>query len=248
MNNKIDRRYLLFLAQLTTPFLLIWALFTYATPIWIIVSFLVFALLRGVGVTITYHRILAHNTHRMHPIVEFIGTSLGFYGSLSTPMAFCATHNTHHRYVDTEKDPHPNMLLGWKAMFPLFWNGKAPTYGYDLRTVARLKKNKTVMFFEKYYWFLLLLPFSLLLISLEAYLFLYLVPLSLSLLGLAVSVFNHDENGPKTMNWLFGLITMGEHKHKWHHDNPGDTTGEGLLNNVIELITIESNYKGMRNR
>jgi stearoyl-CoA desaturase (Delta-9 desaturase) len=248
MNIKIDRRKVLLLAQVITPFLLVWALIYYATIYWVLASFLVFSLLRGIGLTITYHRILTHNTHRMHPIVEFVGTSLGFYGSLSAPMAFCATHNTHHRYVDTEKDPHPNKIIGWKAIFPLFWNGDAPTYGYDLRTVARLKKNKNVMFFERYYWFLLPLPFLLLLISVEAFLFLYLVPLSLSLIGLAFSVFNHDENGPKTMNWLFGLITMGEHKHEWHHNNPGDTSGEGLLNTVVELITIESNYKGARNR
>jgi stearoyl-CoA desaturase (delta-9 desaturase) len=248
MNINIDRRKLLFLAQIITPFLLVWALISYATVYWVLASLIMFALMRGVGVTITYHRIHAHNSHKLHPIVEFICTGLGFYGSLSSPMAFCATHNTHHRYVDTDKDPHPNKILGWKAMFPLFWNGKAPTYGYDLRTVVRLKKNKNVMFFDKYYWPLLLLPFLLLFVSLEAYLFLYIVPLSLSLIGLAVAVFNHDDSGAKTMNWIFGLITVGEHKHKWHHDNPGDTSGEGLLNTIINLIAVESNYKGTRDK
>jgi fatty-acid desaturase len=240
----MDRRYVLFLAQITTPILLVLALIFFATPLWVTVSVIMFFLYRGVGVTITYHRIHAHGTHQMHPIVEAICTALGFYGSLSSPIAFCATHNTHHKYEGTIKDPHPPNLIGWKAMFPLFWNGKAPTYGYDLKTVVRLKKNKIVMFFEKHYWKLLLLPFLLLFISLEAFLFIFLVPVSISLLGLAVSVFNHDKEGnAKNQGVLFGLITAGEQAHEWHHKYPWDTSGEGFLNKAINLIAKPNKAK-----
>jgi stearoyl-CoA desaturase (delta-9 desaturase) len=235
----IDKRYLLLLAQFLAPIVAVWAVYTYATIPLLLISGVMFFLMRCIGSVITYHRILGHRTHRMHPFVEFVGTALGFYGSLTSPINFCAAHTLHHKFPDTEKDPHSVKLIGWKVMFPIFWLNSSTSSG-DLRTVVRLQKNKNASFFHKYYWYLLLVPFSLLLISPQAYLFGYVVPLALSLISLQISTLNHDDHGAKPMGALFGIITCGEHHHKWHHDNPSDTTGEGWLNTVIELIATRN--------
>lgn len=238
-----DRRYTLFIAQITTPFIAAWAIIYYATIPLIVLSLIMWFLMRCIGSVITYHRIHGHNTHTMHPIVETICTALGFYGSLSSPMQFCSVHTLHHKYVDTEKDPHPYNLLGWKILFPIFWNNSGTQAG-DLRTVARLRKNKIANFFHEYYWPLLLVPFLLTLISWQIFLFAYVVPLAMTLISLAISTLNHDkEGGPKYMGELFGILTLGEHHHKWHHDHPNDTTGEGWLNTVIELIAKKREIK-----
>lgn len=233
--SKIDKRYFLFGAQITTPFIAIWALLYYGFSVWLLASLVVFFLMRCVGSVITYHRVLGHRTHIMHPVVEAICTAFGFFGSLSSPVEFCASHTNHHKFVDTEKDPHPVKYLGWKTMFPIFWNESGPDGG-DIRTVVRLRRNKIAYFFHRYHWMLLPLPLLLLLISVKVFMFFYLIPLALTLWSLSLSTLNHDKNGPKDMGTLYGILTAGEHKHVWHHTNPHDTSGEGWLDTVASLI------------
>lgn len=237
MVQKIDRRYVLTVIQLTSPFIAIWALIYYATLPWILVSLAMFFLMRVVGGAITYHRIHNHRTHTMHPVMEFMCTAFGFYGSFVPPLQFCVSHDNHHKYHDTDKDPHPYSLNGWRILFPLLWNDNAESK--NLRTVVRLTKNRITNFFYKNYWFLLSLPFLLLLISVPAYLFIYVVPFTLSIWSTAVSSLNHDINGPKNMGFWYGIISGGEHMHKHHHDQPYDTSKDGWINTIINLIATK---------
>lgn len=237
---KIDRRYLGFAVQVTAPFIALWMVWQYATWPLMILSLAVFFMMRCIGATIMYHRILSHNTHTMHPVVAFICTAFGFYGSLTAPVSFCAAHESHHKYSDTARDPHPPLLIGWRACFPLFWNGDKPTDGLDLRTIARLRRNKIANFFDKYYWYLIALPFLLLFVSPQAYMFGYFVPMAMAMAVIPLTTLNHDSNGPKNMGTLYGIITGGEHMHKWHHEHPYDTTGEGWLNTIICLIATKN--------
>ena len=230
---NVDRTYHLFVLQLIMPVIAVWATLTYFTWPWFIAALVMFFLMRCVGAVVTYHRIHGHRTHTMHPVVEFICTGLGFYGSISSPIDFCSTHVNHHKYMDTEKDPHSPKYLGWKAMFPLFWVDRQTG---DLRTMVRLGKNKITRFYHDYYWPLLLVPFLLLFVSLEAFLFLFVVPTGLSLFTLSISTLNHDENGPKKMPWWYGVLTGGEHHHKWHHEHATDTSGEGWLDYVANAV------------
>lgn len=125
--------------------------------------------------------------------------------------------------------------LGPKALFAIFWNDSGPNSG-DLKTMVRLKKNFSASFFDKYYWPLLFVPLLLLLISPAAFWFVFFVPLTLSFWSLHMTVYGHDESGPKYKGLLYGFLSMGEHHHKWHHDHPADTTGEGWINSIILLI------------
>ena len=117
--NKLDKRYTLFAFQVLGPFVALWALWQYATLPLLLLSVVMFFLFRCIGAVITFHRILGHRTHKMHPVVEFICTGLGYYGSLSSPIEFCASHVHHHKYVDTWDDPHPYKLLGWNGITPM---------------------------------------------------------------------------------------------------------------------------------
>lgn len=230
------KAYFLFILQCILPPLALLAL-TKATWYWLVVAIIIFFLMRCVGYTITYHRIITHQTHRMHPAVESLGLLLGFYGSMSTPLESASIHNNHHRFMDTPRDPHSPKYIGWRAWFPLFWVEKDKGH---MSTIRRLSKNPRVMFFQKYYWILALLPLALLLISLEVFLFIWLVPAAFALITLSWSTFNHDDTGPIDRGWLFGILTGGEHKHIWHHSNATSTKGEGWLNWIVELICLKN--------
>ncbi len=233
----MDKTYLLFLLQIVMPFVGLYILLFYFSPMWFIISCVIFFLMRSVGVVMTYHRVHCHKTHTMTPLVEFICTGLGFYGSLSSPIEFCASHQDHHKYMDTPKDPHSPKYLGLKAMFPIFWVGRGSG---DLRTIVRLSKNRITKFYHDYYWYLLPLPFLLLLISLNAFLFLFVLPTSMTLVSLSISVLNHDDNGPKQMSKLYGVLTGGEHVHKWHHEHATDTSQEGLVHYILNILGTEN--------
>lgn len=228
----MDRAQFLFYLQICLPVIALLSLLV-ASPLWLCVSVCMFFLMRSVGYVMTYHRVLSHSTHRMHPVVEFLCIGLGFYGSMSSPLDSASTHSNHHRYMDTDRDPHSPKYLGWRAWFPLYWVDKDKGH---FKTIVRLSRNPRVMFFHKNYWRLIFLPLLLLLVSLNAFLFLWLVPAALSLVTLSWSVYNHDNDGPKDMSWLFGLLTGGEHKHTWHHNHANDTSGEGLLGWIMDRI------------
>lgn len=231
---KIDRRYILATSQIILSLIGIWGLLVYSTWYLILLSLMVFFLMRVVGAVITYHRIHSHRTHTMHPVVEFICTAFGFYGYLISPVEFAALHTHHHKYNEKDGDPHPS-TLGWKRMFPVFWEKSGRSAG-DIRTVVRLRRNKITNFFYKYFWFLVPLPLLLLLISVPVFLFGFVIPSALSMWSSSYSTLNHDANGAKNMGFVFGILSGGEHMHKWHHEHPYDTSGEGWLNVIINLI------------
>lgn len=75
------------------------------------------------NITITFvsvylHRSLAHRSVTFHPIVSHI---MRFYLWLTTGIVsttWVAIHRKHHRYTDTEQDPHSPKILGfWNILF-----------------------------------------------------------------------------------------------------------------------------------
>jgi stearoyl-CoA desaturase (delta-9 desaturase) len=208
----------------------LWAFAVMGSWWWFAASLLMFFLYKCLGVVITYHRILTHNVGRTSTFVRFILVSLGFYGSLCSPVAYAAVHMNHHKYVDTEKDPHSPLYLGWKGWFAGFWNT-----GGDIVTLRRLKKDWVCNLYDKHYYKMMCVPFVLLVYP-PAFFFLWLFPFVLSVWSQHLSVYNHGSLGAEKKGWLFGLMTMGEHHHKWHHDHPNDTSGEGLIHYITKVL------------
>jgi fatty-acid desaturase len=231
----IDKRYVLTAMQLLGPPIAVYAIYMYGSLPWLSVSFIIFMLMNVLGGTIAYHRIHCHSTHKMNPIVESICTFLGLHATYSSPIDYAAIHVAHHKYSDTEKDPHSFKHMGLKTFFPILWDTGGPTGG-DLRTVVRLMRNKITLFFHRNYFFLIAAPYLLLFISAEVFFFIYFIPTVAATLSTAYSTFNHDKYGPYDRGLLYSLATGGEHKHVWHHNNPGDTSGEGWLDIVINMV------------
>ena len=58
----------------------------------------------GVGVTVGYHRYLAHKTMRMNPVLEQILILFAVANGSGTPLSWAANHRAHHSNADTEDD------------------------------------------------------------------------------------------------------------------------------------------------
>lgn len=228
----IDRRYILTAFQILGTPVAVWGLIKYSTLPLLLLACIMFFLYKCIGVVVTYHRVLCHRVGKMNPFVQFICTALGFYGSYLSPITWSGVHINHHKYVDTENDPHSPIHIGWRGWFSILWKDSV-----DLRVMARLKRDSISSFFHDNYFLLTLVPLLLLFFSTQAFLFVWLIPANMSLWSHHVSVYNHGPDGAKTMPWWFGLLTMGEHHHKWHHDHPNDTSGEGWIHHITRFLT-----------
>lgn len=177
----------------------------------LIICHLIFSGLCG---TVFFHRVVTHK-NTINPIIENILLWLSTLGASGSALGWAATHRAHHRYSDTEKDPHSPKHLG---LLKTYWYSSANES--SIRYVPDLLKKKKYLFQHKYY-FLLLSIFHLLFISLfsyEIYWTVCIVPAFLMwFTGSIINCFGHDSNGPINNN-LLGLFLVGEGWHKNHHE------------------------------
>lgn len=104
------------LALGVAPFFFTWEAMLFA---W--VSLCVFAYAMG----IFHHMYLTHSSFRARRWVEYAGSLLGtltWRGPFSGPVQYVAMHRVHHRYSDTDADPHTPTKGTFYALLGWFWN------------------------------------------------------------------------------------------------------------------------------
>ncbi len=73
------------------------------------------------GVTLCYHRLLAHRSFRVPKWLEYFLTLCGSLAVQGGPIKWVATHRVHHAYSDRASDPHtPQRGFWWAHMLWLF--------------------------------------------------------------------------------------------------------------------------------
>lgn len=77
--------------------------------IWLLVT--MYALM-VVGITVGYHRHLAHKAFQTHTIVRVLLTILGSMAGQGPPIYWVANHRRHHQYSDQPGDPHSPHITG----------------------------------------------------------------------------------------------------------------------------------------
>lgn len=114
--------------------------------------FAVFTIVPGLGVTIGYHRLLAHRSFETRPAVKASLLVLGAISLPSRPLDFVAHHLKHHAHSDRDDDPHSpvhgllHAHVGWLI---------SDTRADRNRYCRRLEDDRVVMFVERTapYWF-----------------------------------------------------------------------------------------------
>jgi stearoyl-CoA desaturase (delta-9 desaturase) len=186
------------------------------------ILYLVFGIISKTA-NIAYHRWLAHNYFEPNTFGKFILLYAVVCSALVRPLHYIIGHRAHHRYSDSDKDPHPPSLGFWNL---LVGNFNTPP-GVPIKDVLR---RKEVMFVDRHYWKLYVLNLIVFWIIDKDIVLLSFALMNLKFL-LVVTIFNYASHGgskqlgpqnlPSWTNWVLGYF--GEHLHKNHHISPSDS-------------------------
>jgi len=178
-------------------------------------------------VTLFAHRAWSHKAWQPNKVVNLYGLTMFSLLFVGNSLGWVSVHREHHRYTDTEKDPHsPYFKSRLRIHFLSYFNPLKIQY------VTDLIRTKEHIFFAKYYWH----------INGFLFLLLYLIDPTLFSFWIAVLGINiikmHTinslaHNTPKILlpinntatssnSVLLALLNInsGEAWHKNHHDDP----------------------------
>jgi stearoyl-CoA desaturase (delta-9 desaturase) len=187
----------------------------------IIMYFLIF----GFGVSLTFHRSITHRALDMHPILEVLGKFFASIGGTGSPISWVLVHRAHHRHSDTDKDPHSakDVLKYLIGKYPMV----------STRGIRKLAESKFNKFMHKHYY-LIIFSYGALWTTLGADYFFYgfVYPMVLNMIaGHLVNWYTHsnyffnyrlhDTKDTSQNNVIIGLVTWGEGFHNTHHKYAG---------------------------
>lgn len=194
---------------------------TFVQALLIYLAFTIISKIANVG----YHRWLAHNLLEPGPVWRIIILWSMVSTALVKPLSYVVGHRAHHKYSDTDMDPHHPGLGLWNCIIGNF--NKNTYSGIPIRDIFR---QKDVMFVDQHYWklyFFNLVIFCFIDINIVLLSFLF---LNLRM-WINVTVFNYIAHGgkngrvPKNLPaWTaYALGYVGEQLHKNHHDDPSSS-------------------------
>jgi sn-1 stearoyl-lipid 9-desaturase len=201
----------------------------------LILVFLISYHVHGLGVTVGYHRLLAHRSFRCNKLVEWFLVTAGYLALEGPPIWWAGIHRVHHKYADQDLDPHTPLhgkkwsYYGW-IMKPdpphvdlknqcrdLF---KDPYYAWIERTGDPLIVSANVGF-RLILW--LLFGWQVALVNTIAALAVLQMPLILNTFchipKFGYKTYDTKDNGVNV--WWVGYLVGGEGWHNNHHAFPG---------------------------
>ena len=202
---------------------------------WLIALFMYFVL-NGLGMIMTYHRLLTHRTFKCSKWFEYFMTFITSFSFTGSAITWIAIHRKHHKYADTEKDPHSPDHMGWFRV--QFFTAFADVEG---RYATDLMRDKFHLWQHKNYVTICvigLLLFTLIDPMLTVYFVLF--PAALTLFfGTLILSWAHKDYEPRTVFWL-ALVTFGDAFHDVHHENPNKyrLNKYDLIGLIIEKVFI----------
>ena len=115
----------------------------------------------GLGITLCYHRLLAHRSFKTPKWFECVLATLGCCAWQGGPCQWIGTHRIHHRHSDEEEDPHtPRHGFTWAHML---WCLHKDPEGRSARDAAKdLWRDPALRLIDRFFWVpqLLLIPLT----------------------------------------------------------------------------------------
>lgn len=159
---------------------------------WFAVWFMIlFYMIRMFAITAFFHRYLSHKTFQTSRSVQFIFLLIGTMSAQRGPLWWAAHHRYHHRFTDTEHDPHSSTHGFWYSHVGWFLNQQ--------NFSTRKEIIKDWLKFPEIVW---LDRFSFVIVLITAF--------AIYLLGdwLAFAYPNLGTSGPQLLVWGFVVSTL----------------------------------------
>ena len=206
------------------------------------IFFCVYYLISGLGVTAGAHRLWAHKAYKARMPVRILLMLFNCISFQNCILEWCRDHRVHHKFSETDADPHDARRgfffahMGWLMM------RKHPDVLIKGRVVdmSDLKNDSVVMFQHKYYYPLALMCSVVIPTAIPWYFwnedmltsfllcgtFRYICTLHVTwLVNSAAHLFGkrpYDKTINPAENWFVSLSAIGEGFHNYHHTFPYD--------------------------
>lgn len=188
--------------------------------------FISFFLLGCIGTTVTYHRLLSHRSWNSPRWFTLLGSLLGSFALIGSPIAWTALHRQHHRYTDKPGDPHSPKDGFWHSQYGTLFDTP------NLKYVPDLLRDSFQLFLHKNY-FSIQIVVLILLFLIDPWLIatVYLAPAALVMtVGSANNSIAHSNFGYRNYDTadnsrnvpILGILMWGEGWHNNHHANPSN--------------------------
>jgi fatty-acid desaturase len=190
-----------------------------------LIEFIVISLILGWSIsifgTIGSHRWLCHRSFEPTHVgifIMMIGMLVESYGK---PSQTVIAHRLHHKYTDTNGDPHSPRDLSFFDM----WLGRFSPI-LSLPPIKDFLRIKEIQWFDKHYWNIWW-TFNIVLALIDWQVALIFCPVIFTRSWILNQIINyHGHSGkshqPANLNRFLVYITAGEALHKNHHLYPGN--------------------------
>jgi stearoyl-CoA desaturase (delta-9 desaturase) len=202
------------------------------------------------GIVVTYHRRLTHNSYNTHPLLTKVLSVLGCFAGTGSPLAWVAIHINHHLKSDKPSDPHSPLYKGLKIFTLDYVNEVDTNTKWRMR---RLVTDRFQQFLHRYYFAIIALYSLVLFVIGGFYLMIFLHWAPALITGLMSNVVNYVGHKPNwfgafrtytlndqsTNNWLWAIPSWGESWHNNHHRHPKNfSLGEKWYQIDISALVI----------
>lgn len=116
-----------------------------------IMIFIFLSCLSGwIGIGVCYHRLLTHSSFKTPKWFMYLLTIIGSLAWQGGPITWVGKHRLHHKYADTDQDPHtPKHGFAWAHVFWVMFRDEE---GKDPKEAAKdLVRDKGIYLIDKFY-------------------------------------------------------------------------------------------------
>lgn len=204
--------------------------------VWLLVSYLILQW-SMICISVGYHRLFTHSAFKCSQFWKYAFCITGSAFLNASPLQWAYLHVWHHKYSDTDQDPHD---IGLKIFR---WNYKPIDYPIPPMT-KKMMRDKMHVFFHRYS-LLVSLTVGLLcaIMSWKLFLYCFMIPMGYTLLSVSMFLgYSHIGGHARNLFWVdFIFPFCGEWVHEAHHK-----TNPRALNNAVKPWEFDIGYLFIR--
>lgn len=186
----------------------------------------------SLGVGLGWHRLLTHRGFKAPKWLEYTLSTLATMSMQDSPDKWVATHRIHHKFTETDKDPHSTKPGFWWAQ--IGWVVWGTAQDHDQKTLQRyvpdLLKDKGHALISRFYYVPIIVS-AFILFAIGGWTMVVWGVFARVVVGWHTTWFvnslshiygqrPHETGDDSTNNWFVALLTFGEGWHNNHHAFP----------------------------